>query len=346
VSILALGMRAEFEPVVVSSGEGDLPSRLASEHVEFHALPLASKGSFLRSAWRLARLIRSLRPQLIHLHGHFAGSIGQLAVIVAGRPPTVYTVRWPAYSSDRNAYTRGRNWLVEWLSCAAATRVVAISEHDRAELVRRRLCSPKKLSMIHNAVAVIPDVTSVEPPRNGKVTIGFVGRLVEQKGCDDLISAFQLLGSTREQARLLIVGDGPLRGELEAQARSAGLNDSVEFLGFRIDASRLIDRMDIVAVPSQFEPFGIVAVEAMAHERPVVATAVGGLTESIQDGVTGILVPAGDRQRLANALAELIRSPETRAAMGRAGRARVIDRFAPERVVEAYTRLYRELIGS
>jgi glycosyltransferase involved in cell wall biosynthesis len=344
VGILALGSRSEFEPIVVSSGEGDLPGKLEQARIEFHALPLATKVSFLRSIARLARLIRSVQPDVIHLHGHFAGSLGQIAVVLAGRPPTVYTVRWPAYLSDKNLYTRVRNWFVEWLSCAAANRVVAISEHDRATLIKRRLCSAGKLSMIYNAAAAIPAAPIDQPDRDGQVTIGFVGRLVDQKGCDDLIAAFELLGDDRARTRLVIIGDGPQRPELEMQVRSAGLSGSVEFLGFRSDATALMAGMHIVAVPSRFEPFGIVAVEAMALGRPVVASAVGGLTESIKDGVTGSLVPAGDPHRLAEALSALIRSPQTRVDMGRAGRARVLEVFAPDRVVDAYAGLYRDLI--
>lgn len=94
--MMAFGTRADFEPIVVSSGEGDLPGQLAAGGVEFHALPLATKWSFLANTWRLAGLIRSIRPRVIHLHGHFAASVSQLAVFLAGRPPTVYSVRWPA----------------------------------------------------------------------------------------------------------------------------------------------------------------------------------------------------------------------------------------------------------
>lgn len=343
VRMLALGTRAEFEPIVVSSGEGDLQSKLQAQGVVFHALPLATKLSFLKSTFRLAGLIRSIRPQVIHLHGHFAASIGQLAVILAGRPPTVYSVRWPAYHSDKNAYTHARNWLVEWFSCAAATVVVAISEHDRMTLLQRRLCAPRKLVMIHNAFGVVPPPPSPESPPSETVTIGFVGRLVDQKGGEDLISAFAALTSEGAPVHLTVVGDGPLRPRLEERVRDLGLVGSVEFLGFRPDAFELMAGMDIVAVPSLFEPFGIVAVEAMVQSRPVVASAVGGLTETVEDGVTGRLVPPGNPQRLADALRDLVRSSATRAQMGQAGRERALERFAPEPMVAAYSKIYREL---
>ena len=125
-----------------------------------------------------------------------------------------------------------------------------------------------------------------------------------------------------------------------------GLGASVEFLGFRSDGASLMTEMDIVAVPSRFEPFGIVAVEAMAQGRPVVASAVGGLTETMVDGTTGRLVPAGDSVRLADALGDLVRSSALREQMGEAGRERATALFSPDRVVAAYTKLYRSVTAA
>jgi glycosyltransferase involved in cell wall biosynthesis len=179
------------------------------------------------------------------------------------------------------------------------------------------------------------------------VTIGFVGRLVAQKGCDHLLSAFATLVAEGAPVQLMVVGDGPLRPDLEARVRDLGLAGHVEFTGFRSDATTLMASMHIVAVPSLFEPFGIVAVEAMVQARPVVASAVGGLTETVEDGVTGRLVPPGDPQQLADALRDLVRSSSMRAQMGQAARQRALDLFSPERTITAYSQVYSELtVGS
>jgi len=344
--LLVLGTQAEFAPVVISSGEGQLPAQLRAEGIEFHAIPLTTKWSFLANTWKLSRLIRRIAPDVIHLHGHWAGSIGQLAVFLAGRPATIYTVRWPAYSDDTNPVSTARNWLVEWFSCAAATIVVAISEFDRRTLIRRRICSTRKLEMVHNAYAIDPAPVASNRHGHEAVSIGFVGRLVEQKGCDVLISAYARLAAGGLPARLTIVGDGPDRPQLERRVEDLGLSGSVDFLGFRPDGAALMAEMDIVAVPSRFEPFGIVAVEAMVQGRPVVASAVGGLTETVADGTTGRLVPPGDPLRLADALGELVRSSALREQMGEAGRERAMALFSPDRVIAAYTKLYRRLTAA
>ena len=224
-----------------------------------------------------------------------------------------------------------------------ATIVVAISDFDRQTLIRRRICSSRKLEMIHNAYAVDPAPVAPNRPTPEIVNIGFVGRLVAQKGCDLLIAAYARLAAGGLPARLTIVGDGPDRTELERRVEDLRLGGSVEFLGFQPDGAALMTEMDIVAVPSRFEPFGIVAVEAMAQGRPVVASAVGGLTETVADGTTGHLVPAGNPVRLADALADLVRSSALREQMGEAGRERAIALFSPDRVVAAYKNLYRRL---
>ncbi len=346
VRLLVLGTKYEFEPVVISSGEGQLPTQLEAEGIELHSLPLTTKWSFLAHTWKLARLIRQIAPDVIHLHGHWAASIGQLAVFLAGRPATIYTVRWPAYSDDTNPISTARNWLVEWFSCAAATIVVAVSEFDRRTLIRRRMCSLRKLEMIHNAYAIDPAPVQSNRLIAEIVNIGFVGRLVDQKGCDVLISAYARLAGGGLPVRLTIVGDGPDRAQLERRVQDLGLGESVDFLGYQPDGARFMADMDIVAVPSRFEPFGIVAVEAMAQGRPVVASAVGGLTETMVDGTTGRLVPAGDSVRLADALGDLVRSSALREQMGEAGRERAIALFSPDRVVAAYTKLYRSLTAA
>lgn len=341
--MLVVGTQTNFEPIVITSGEGVMPGELEAAGVTVDTLPLTTKWSFLANTLKLRRLIKSIQPQALHLHGHFAGSLGQFAVFLAGRPPTIYTVRWPAYSNDRNLPTAIINWLVEWFSCTAATVVVAVSAHDYATLVSRHICDSKKLKMIHNAFAPVPEARAAGAPTDGVVTIGFVGRLVDQKGCNDLISAIGILVGQGAPVRLMVVGDGPLRPQLEEQVRDLALTETVEFLGFRTDVPLLIAQMDVVAVPSIFEPFGIVAVEAMAHARPVVAASVGGLTETVEDGVTGRLVPPGDPRSLATALGDLVRSSATRTRMGEAARERALDRFSPEKMINAYSMLYKQL---
>src|SRR5207248_10147552 len=122
------------------SGEGTLPAELRALGMEVISMPLTRKQEFARNIPRLARVIRRMAPDIVHVHGHWAASFGQLAILLAGRQPTLYSVQWPAYLDDSGPYSRIRNWIAERESCQLASRVVAVSEADRQTLIRRRLC--------------------------------------------------------------------------------------------------------------------------------------------------------------------------------------------------------------
>lgn len=335
----------EFEMSLVSSGEGQMPARLEARGIQVASLPLATKGSFLRHLPQLRAMIQRRSPDVLHLHGHFAASLGQLAVQSGGRPPTIYSAQWPAYLDDVNAYSRLRNWLAERTACGLAQRVIAVSEHDRRTLIRRRLCRADKVRLIYNAYDPARFAAGVDGARvaTDGVLLGFVGRLVDQKGCDVLIRAMPKLLAGHPQLRLRVVGDGPERARLEDLARRLEVERAVEFTGYRPTSAALMHEFDAVVVPSRYEPFGIVAVEAMASGRPVVASAVGGLGEIVDDGTTGILVPPENPDRLAGALIRLLDVPGARATMGAAARKRVDEKFSPEASLRAYAEEYRRL---
>lgn len=165
-----------------------------------------------------------------------------------------------------------------------------------------------------------------------------VAHLEPHKGQKHLVAAFARASGADD--RLLLVGDGSTRPQLEGQAAGAGLADRVLFTGARQDLPVILSASDIVALPSTFEGFGIVQAEAMYLRIPVVGTDRGGATEVILDGVTGYLVPFADERLLAERLAELLRSPELRSRMGAAGRARVLEQFTLEQMARRYAELY------
>jgi glycosyltransferase involved in cell wall biosynthesis len=143
-----------------------------------------------------------------------------------------------------------------------------------------------------------------------------------------------------------IAGDGPLRAQLESEARRLGIGDEVRFLGFIADAAQFLAEVDVLAVPSLYEGLGVAALEAMAAGKPVVAAKVGGLGESIVDGITGFLVPPQNSNALAAAIAQLIRSPTLGASMGLRGRERVRQVFSLQTMARENESYYRELLSA
>jgi glycosyltransferase involved in cell wall biosynthesis len=175
--------------------------------------------------------------------------------------------------------------------------------------------------------------------------VGVVGRLEPQKGHAYLFEAWPSIVAEFPDARLLVVGDGSLRPRLEARAQELGVAGSVLFAGFRADIPRVLDAIDVLALPSLYEGMPLTAIEASAMGRPVVATAVDGTPEVIREARTGRLVPPADPGALSRAIRGVLRDPLGAARMGRAGRDFVIDRFDVHRHVAATARVYRAVAG-
>ena len=176
--------------------------------------------------------------------------------------------------------------------------------------------------------------------------IGTIGRLTPVKGLSYLLQAVPILLRQRANVRLLIVGDGVIRKDLEAQARDLGIGENVVFLGHREDTLELMQALDIFVLPSLSEGIPMALLEAMAASRAVVASRVGGIPETVDDGVEGILVEPMDVTRLAESCLRLIDSPETAMKMGELARKRVVQEFSAMAMADRVAGLYKELVTS
>jgi len=180
------------------------------------------------------------------------------------------------------------------------------------------------------------------PP--GRFAVGWVGRMTGVKRTDDVVRAFAALRARGVDACLCIVGDGPDRDQVERRAHELGVIRDCLFLGYQEDVARFFAVFDAFVLSSVNEGTPVVAIEALAAARPVVATRVGGVPDVVTDGVDGFLVEPGDFDALAERLERLALDPELRRAMGVAGRARVLPRYAVSRLIDDIDRLYRSLL--
>ncbi len=294
----------------------------------------------------LTRRLRALAPALVHTHLIHADLHGQAAAL---RVPDARRV-----SSRHNTDPFRRRAAVRWLDGRAlrrVDRVIAISravaqfsvevegaDPDRVRTVPYGLDPPNPSPEAGRAA-----LGALGLERRGPV-IGMVGRAVPQKGIDVLLEAFPRVLAAHPAARLVVVGDGPLRPALERHARRLGLERVVVFTGWVDHAASLMSACDVVAIPSRWEGFGMVALEAMAAGRPIVASRVDALEEVVVDGVTGSLVPAGDPDALADAVSNLLADPVRAAELGRAGRRRLKEEYSVARMVERTAAVYDELL--
>ena len=313
----------------------------------------------LRAILRLARLIRRERPTILHTHTAKAGAVGRIAALLAGRarpPIVVHTFHGHVLRGYfGRTMTFGFRTLERWLA-RATTSLVAVSPEVRDDLVALRVAPASKFTVVRLGIDLAHRIASDDDQRretrrqmglrDDEFVVGWVGRMTAVKNTDRVVRALQTLVDLGVDARLLLVGDGPDRDHLERYAHELGVMKRCLFLGYQEDVARFYDAIDALVLPSVNEGTPVSVIEALAAERPAVATRVGGTPDVIRDGIDGFLVDPADNGELAARLAELAHDAPRRAAMGAAGRARVLDRYAVGRLIDDIDRLYRELLAT
>lgn len=290
---------------------------------------------------RVTELKRQVQPDVIHVFSLGPSTLFHLQTRGTAAVPELLTLHGEVL---RGGADRGETILEKSLTTAGW--VACVSGAVRRAALDIAPDTADRSSVVYNALPLSPLRRS--PRTGGPRTVLCIGRFVHDKGFDLGIAAFAAVAQGFPEARLIIAGDGPLRADLAAQAAAAGLGDRVQFPGW-IDASevaRLLGSVDILLIPSRREGLPLIAVQAAQMETPTIATAVGGLPEVVDDGVTGVLVASQDPTALAQAIAALLQSPATLERMGHAARAHAAARFGWEPYVDAHVTLYRKLCGA
>lgn len=307
----------------------------------------------LTALYQLIRLMREVRPTIVHTHTAKAGTLGRLAARLAGVPVVVHTYHghvFYGYFSPRT--TRLYLAIERWLA-RRTDRLLTVSETVRRELLALGIGTPERLTVMPLGLDLdrFLDCGGTRGQLRAELgvgadtpLVGIVARLVPIKAHEVFLEAAATLARQVPDSRFLVIGDGERRSELEGLARGLGLGDRVRFLGWRRDLERIYADLDLVVLTSRNEGSPVSLIEAMAAGRSVVATRVGGVPDLVEDGVTGCLVPAGDSHALAGAIGALLRDPDRRRSLGAAARKHVYPAFSADRLLADMDRLYRELI--
>jgi glycosyltransferase involved in cell wall biosynthesis len=244
-----------------------------------------------------------------------------------------------------------RYFAIDRLLSRHTDRIVAVCARVADSLVEQKGIPARKIATIPNAVCPehFPDDGGLETRLELKISsdapvVGFVGRFFPEKNLFHFLQALVRVRASSPAMVGLLVGDGPLFEETQAQAETLGLARSLRFTGFREDISRLLAAMDVFVLPSATEGLSMTLLEAMAAGKPAVVSTVGGSQEAVVDGVTGFTVSPGDPDRLGEAIARLLAEPESRRRMGEAARQRVAREFSSERQVEQLAALYESIL--
>ena len=337
----AIGQRA----TLVAHPDGELRKR-AAEGLDL--IPLAPRHELdLSAAWKLSRLIKRLKPNVLHAHDPHGIAMAALALSLGGMSPdgpVLVASRRVDFHLQGNSFSR---WKHRQVDC-----FVAASDAIRQMLLADGI-APSRVVTVHEGIDV--DHVIAAPPVNVRETfwlphdaplVGNVAALVPHKGQRYLIDAAHLVVQRIPDARFVILGEGELREHLEKQVRDHHLEKHVLLPGFRVDVLGCIKGFDLFVMSSVTEGLGTSLLDAMACSRPIVATSAGGIPELVEDDVNGLVVPPRDAHALADAMIRALRDPNLRNRLAAAGFARVHERFTVERMVAGTAGVYARVAGT
>jgi len=292
-----------------------------------------------RATRQLARRLKALSPDLVHAHSSKAGLLARLACRSISIP-CLFTAHGWAFSEGAPKKRRLIAKLAESTCARLGHSIVNVSTYDRDLALRNKVGLAAQHRVIHNGLPDIPELSAEGGATNGAIVM--VARFAAPKRQDSLIRALSLLPAS---VRLRLIGDGPHRAECEELARQLGVMERVDFVGDSDEVARLLAEASMFVLLSDHEGLPLTIIEAMRTGLPVVASAVGGIPELVEDGVTGILLREPSPEAVAAALKTLLDNPECARQMGRLGRERFLSHFTEQQMLNKLDALYAEILA-
>lgn len=321
----------------------ELAERAERQNISTHRIKIT--GDFNPATiLKIARFLKQNRIDVILTNMDKELRLCGMAAKLTDHPPVISRRGIDYPLKNKIHYRLSYNWL--------ANQVVANSQSTKKALLRNApWLNPDRIQVIYNGLnpenydeAHTHDLREELKIPSGVPLVGFVGQLDERKGFDALLPAFQYLTTISPDAILLLAGTGPLENQIKTFAKENQLENNIKILGFRNDIPNLMRTIDLLVLPSWWEGFGIVLIEAMAAGKPTITTAVSSMPEIVTHEKTGLIVPPHDRQALATALEKIITNPQLARQMGESGQRDVLDRFTLEKMVDKYEALFYQLI--
>ena len=304
---------------------------------------------------KLYRLFRRWRPDVVETHTAKAGTVGRLAAFLAGVPVRIHVFHGHVFHSYFSPAKTQMILEIERRLASISTRIITLSERQRREVLSYGVGRPDQVLVVPLGLDLAPLLDAqrhqgalgaelgLEGDHENCPLLGIVGRLAPIKAHEVFLAAAAQIVRQVPGAHFVVIGDGERRGELEAIAARPPLAGHVHFLGWRDDLPAVYAGLEVVLLTSDNEGTPTVILEAMAAGRPIVATAVGGVPDLVQDGETGRLVRPRDPAAVAEASLALLGSPEERRRLGAAARAAVYPRYDVRTLLDTMNALYSAL---
>jgi glycosyltransferase involved in cell wall biosynthesis len=352
------------EVSLVASGLPELYQLGRELHCSIFATEISRKVSPLQdiiSVCKLWRYFCKEQPEIVHAHTPKGGMIGMISSYLARIPSRVYTIHGLPLETSRGL-ERKSLWLAEWLSCRLATSILAVSPSLRQRVIEEGLCAAEKIDILGNGTACGINLSKFKASQSvtlagrairasysipqDAIVIGFLGRVVPDKGIDSFVEAFEKLQEVVPKSYLLIVGEFQVvRNKLDDKILNR-IKDNPHICyndEFTAEILPFYGAMDIVTLPSRREGFGLPLIEAGAMELPAIATRVTGCLDAVVDGITGLLVEVDNSHQLYEAMLKLARDGELRKKLGEQGRKRVKALFDSRSLIDKYIGFYNGL---
>ena len=356
---LAARLREHGMRVGIVYGVTDDPVSDPGEYGRTHDMPMFHVPSLVRNIsplrdvetlFRLRRIIRRFKPDIVHTHTSKAGVLGRIATWSTGVRGIVHTPHGHIFYGYFSPAVTNIFILLERLAARITGRITLLTEESEHDHLSRGIGTPELFQVIHSGLDV-ERFASGNRSTLARITgwgyapiIGWAGRLTAIKDCRTFIEAAAFIRSRHPECRFFIAGDGEQREELTGLTTRLNLGSALMFGGNRADMPDIMAGFSVFVLTSRNEGFGRVLVEAMAAGVPVVATNVGGVPGVVEDGSSGILVPPGDPRAVADAVCMMLDNPSLRETLSRNGRQRAAQ-FGIEHMVEQFEEVYAALPG-
>ena len=349
----------EFDVILVANDTGSLKTLAENEGVDFRAVAMKREISLLsdlKSLFALIRLFRREKPDIVHANTPKGALLGMAAAKLAGVKHRLYNVNGLRFETTAGNLRR-LLITMEKIACACATKVIPQS-NGVAEVLRKEKITKKPLKVIHNGSGNGVDIARFDPADpeiaekalglkgdHSAVTFVFVGRLVKDKGINELVGAFSRLTKEGVDGRLFLLGNyednlDPIKKETREEIER---NDRIVECGYQKDIRPWLRASDVFVLPSYREGFPNVVLEALAMGLPCVVSDVNGAPDAVKEGLNGIIVPKKDEEALYKAMKKMTADGSLRAEMGENARPYVAERFNRPDVWRETLRMYREL---
>jgi sugar transferase (PEP-CTERM/EpsH1 system associated) len=339
--------RSQYRPSICCYDSlGSLSQGLPEKGIGVHLLK-RKPGIDYFYPFKLARYLKKSKIKILHLHNPTALFYGTLAGKIARTPCIIYTEHGRDFSSSIKVRIANR------LLCKMVDKIVVVAECGKKYLVEHEGVNEKKIVKIYNGIdskkfGIRQEVTLIRRElgiTDDQSVIGIVARLDPIKNHACLIKAMKTVAARLPRTVLLIIGDGPLRSELESMREDLGLQNHIKFLGARSDIGELLSVLDVFVLSSFSEGLSLTLIEACAAAKPIVATDVGGNAEIVKHECNGLLVPSDQPEALAKAILEILANKEKARVMGEKGRKKFEEEFTLDGMVRKYENLYESFLS-